>query len=418
MFDRNFDIPAEIESNTYVVGGAVRDALLGNDPEDFDFVVANTDPEVMERLGFEEVGVSNFPVFLNEDGEEFALARSEVKDGDGYKGFDLQLGVDLHTDLERRDLTVNAIAFDVQSGEIVDPFGGQEDLNNQVLRHVSEAFAEDPVRVLRLARFASRLPEFKVAEDTLELAETVAPELEAVPAERVGAEVKKTFKQASSPRRFFDVALQVGALDVVAPEVARLDDVPAGPEEHHAEGSAFEHTMRVLEEYQSLDPNNVRGLAGALSHDLGKGITNPETLPHHYNHGQRGIDVAKSLASNLRLSNDIAGAMVCASRQHSRVRDLLDMKESKVLRLLQELQSGKSLDVDELLKIAKADCLGREPSKLGVDFEAIENLLSKASDVLEDVDGNTVKQRFPDKTGKAFGQILEQERARELKHRR
>lgn len=417
MFSRNFnEIPEKIKNKTFVVGGAVRDKIMSKTPEDFDFVVENTKPETMKNLGFEEVGVNSFPVFLHpETNDEFGLARKETKTGNGYKGFDFKLGVDLETDLKRRDLTVNAIAVDVENGEIFDPFNGRKAIENKTLKHVSKAFADDPVRVLRLARFASRLPEFSIAESTIKLAKTVVPELSKEPGERFKKEVKKVFKEAKKPRRFFDVALKLGALKIIAPELSRLADVPAGTDEHHSEGTAFEHTMLVLEELQNIESNNVRLLFGALGHDLGKGTTDKETLPKHHGHDKRGVEVAENLANRWALSNELKSCMQVTSKQHMRITRL--DKPAKVLRTLQLLQNGKGLNLDELLKVVKADALGRIPSNMDVDTDEIKSRFKTASNVLDDIGGNEIKKKFPNKSGKEFGQVLEQERIRELKQR-
>lgn len=419
MFDKNFDfIPDQIKDKTFVVGGAVRDKLLGQEPNDLDFVTENVQPSTLKDLGLEEVGVSNFPVFLLENGDELALTRKEQKSGKGYKGFEFSLGnTSIREDLFRRDLSINGIAFDITNEEIIDPFDGRSDIEDQKLRHISKHFLEDPIRVMRLARFASRLPNFDIASETISLAKEVVSELEEVPNERIGDEVRKTFKQAEKPRRFFDVLDTVGALEVTMPTVAKLREVPAGTESHHKEGTAFEHTMMVLEELQNLSGNNIREMFSALAHDLGKAETPEDILPMHHGHDTEHLELVDQLAESLKLSNELKGCMKTGMKHHMRVTRLLDMKDSKVIRLVKELDSGKSLTIDELCNLVRADALGRKPSSIDMDMDAIEQRLRTAKSVVENFDGNTVARNNPDKSGQQLGQLIEQRQIENLRER-
>lgn len=235
----------------YQVGGSVRDKLLGLEPKDIDFVVIGADPESMIRLGYIQVGKA-FPVFIDKQGNEYALARRESKIGQGYSGFGFDTkDVTLEEDLIRRDLTINAMALSPE-GDIIDPFNGQKDLEDKILRHTSKAFTEDPLRVFRVARFASKLPGFEVHLETLSLMKDMvqADDFKTLSLERVFQEMKGALK-TSRPSRFFEVLKEVGALDYYFPELAALDGVPQRPD-YHPEGDCWIHTMLVLDQAASM----------------------------------------------------------------------------------------------------------------------------------------------------------------------
>lgn len=287
----------------YLVGGAVRDRLLGRPPRERDYVVVGTTPEAMRAAGFREVGGS-FPVFLHpRTGEEHALARTERKQGRGHRGFAVAFGpeVRLEEDLRRRDLTINAIA-EAEDGTLIDPYGGLEDLRRRVLRHVSEAFVEDPLRVLRVARFAAELAPFgfAVAPETLALMERMAQsgELGELTPERVWRELERALA-SPRPDRFLSVLRASGALAAVLPEVDRLYGVPQRPEAH-PEIDAGIHTELVLERIAELAPGDSECGFAALCHDLGKGLTPAELLPRHPEHDRRGLPLVRALAARLR----------------------------------------------------------------------------------------------------------------------
>jgi len=278
--------------NIYCVGGAVRDELLGLPIQDRDFVVVGATPEAMVKLGYRPVG-KDFPVFLHPDThEEYALARTERKTAKGYKGFQVHAAPDvtLEQDLARRDLTINAIAKS-SNGDIIDPFHGQRDIQAKVLRHVSTAFAEDPVRILRLARFAARFTEFSVADDTMQLMHEMvgAGEVDALVPERVWQELAKGLMEAK-PSRMFEVLRSCGALARIFPELDRLWGVPQPPK-HHPEIDTGVHVMMVID-YAAQQGFSLPVRFAALTHDLGKGTTPKEVLPSPTAH--REAETAKA----------------------------------------------------------------------------------------------------------------------------
>lgn len=289
---------------TYLVGGAVRDRLLGRPGGDRDWVVVGATPQQMTDLGFRPVG-RDFPVFLHPDtGEEHALARTERKSGRGYHGFTVYAApeVTLEDDLVRRDLTVNAMAQD-EDGTVIDPHGGQRDLADRVLRHVSPAFAEDPVRILRLARFAARFADFTVADETLALMRQMVDEGEVdhLVAERVWQELARGLMEAR-PSRMFAVLRDCGALARLLPELDRLWGVPQRAD-YHPEVDTGVHVMMVLDMAARLGASLPVRYA-CLGHDLGKGTTPADILPRHLGHEGRSVRLLRDVSERLRVPND------------------------------------------------------------------------------------------------------------------
>lgn len=322
----------------YLVGGAVRDQLLGLVVKDRDWVVVGATPQEMLQQGFHQVG-KDFPVFLQpQSNEEYALARTERKTAPGYYGFQVHASpeVTLEEDLLRRDLTINAIAQD-DNGELIDPFNGQQDLQARTLRHVSPAFAEDPVRILRLARFAARFAHlgFTVAEETQTLmAEMVkAGEVDTLVPERVWAELDKALGE-QTPSRFFEVLRECGALERLFPEIERLFGVPQPPQ-HHPEIDTGVHTMLVLQQAVRLSEDKAVRFA-ALVHDLGKGVTDPEMWPRHHAHEQRGVALVKALCERLRVPNEHKELAVIVTRYHGKYHRAEEMRAKSILQLLED----------------------------------------------------------------------------------
>lgn len=430
------------ELNYFKVGGAVRDRLLGREANDIDYVIVGESVEDMLSYGFEQVHVGNNEqvVFLDVDGiiedraegeeaAEIALARREQSTGEGYNDFEFEVeNVSLREDLRRRDLTINAMAEDPDTGEVIDPFGGQEDLEAGVVRHVSEAFAEDPLRVIRAARFAARF-DFEVADETLDLMGGLAPKLEAVANERISGELVKAMKQAESPRRFFDVLLEVGALEVFLPELAELANVPAGPEEYHGEGSAYEHSMRVLENMSERRPGGPRALLAAAFHDIGKVETDEDVLPHHYEHEKVGKQVARGVADRLEMSNELMGVMESAARYHGRVHDIEDLRASTLLRMTDSLRDDYEvsnpedeptvahLKPAELVDLGAADSAGREPAA-DFDAERVQAHFDAAEQVLDEITGQDVLEQHDIEEGPKVSEVLLQDRVERLKELR
>ncbi|MDH3354798.1 MAG: multifunctional CCA addition/repair protein, partial [Chromatiales bacterium] len=290
----------------YLVGGAVRDKLLGVEPKDRDWVVVGATPDEMIAQGFTPVG-SDFPVFLHpETKEEYALARTERKSGHGYHGFEFHAdpSVTLEEDLIRRDLTINAMAED-DAGHIFDPFNGQADLENGRLRHVSDAFSEDPVRILRIARYAARFNRwgFHIAHDTHKLMKQMVDngEIDHLVPERVWQETARALGE-DAPQRFFDVLHKCGALKVIFPEIEALFGVPQ-PKHHHPEEDTGVHVMMVVEQAARLT-DDLKVRFAALVHDLGKGTTPESEWPRHIAHEDRGVMLVEKLCERLRVPKD------------------------------------------------------------------------------------------------------------------
>ena len=319
---------------TYLVGGAVRDSLLGITGADRDWVVVGSTPEAMAAQGFTPVG-KDFPVFLHpQTHEEHALARTERKTAPGYKGFVVHASpeVRLEEDLARRDLSINAIA-QAEDGTLIDPYGGQHDLQHKVLRHVTEAFREDPVRILRVARFAARFPDFKVAEQTLVLMQDMvgAGEVDALVSERVWQELSKGLMSAK-PSRMLQVLRDCGALKILLPEVDRLYGVPQPPE-HHPEIDTGVHLEMVLDETARVHaPLEVR--FAALCHDLGKGTTAKELLPRHIGHEQRSVTLLRKLCERLRVPVPCRELAEVVAREHGHLHGAMSFGAEALLRLL------------------------------------------------------------------------------------
>lgn len=351
---------ADGKMTCYEVGGAVRDALLGLPVHDRDWVVVGSTPEALEAAGFLPVG-RDFPVFLHpETKEEYALARTERKHGRGYRGFRVHCApqVTLEEDLQRRDLTINAIAR-AEDGTLIDPFGGQRDLQERWLRHVSPAFAEDPVRVLRLARFAARFGDFRVAPETLALARSMAEagELAHLVPERVWQEFSRGLMEAH-PERMISVLYETGALAVILPEVAAMFGVPQPPQ-HHPEGDCGAHLLLVLQTAARLGaPLEVRW--ACLLHDTGKGDTPADILPHHYGHEERSAQHAEAICARLRVPTACRDFARCFAREHGHLYRLDEMRPGTVVQLLQRCDAlRRPARFEAMLLAAACDHLGR-----------------------------------------------------------
>lgn len=350
----------------YLVGGAVRDKLLGLATQDQDYVVVGATAEQLLAQGFQQVG-SDFPVFLHPQSKaEYALARTERKQGVGYTGFvcEFNPNVTLEQDLLRRDLTINAIAED-QHGKIHDFYGGVDDLRQKILRHISPAFRDDPLRVLRVARFAARFHSlgFCIAEETVKLMQemTACGELAHLTTERVWLETQKAFATAS-PHIYFQVLRQVGALAVLFPEVDALFGVPQ-PEKHHPEIDTGLHTLLVLAQAKKLaaqanEPENV--LFAALCHDLGKALTPKTILPHHYGHEQKGIAPTLQLAERLKVSSETKAFAKLVTEFHTHCHKIQELRAETVIKLFNQLDAWRKPErFFDFLLVCEADSKGR-----------------------------------------------------------
>lgn len=352
-----------MSGTVYLVGGAVRDELLGVVPKEKDWVVVGSTPEELTARGFRQVGAS-FPVFLHPDtAEEFALARTERKQGHGYHGFtvDFHPGVTLEEDLARRDLTVNAMARD-ENGRLVDPFGGCSDLEQRILRHVSPAFSEDPLRVLRVARFAARYAHlgFHVHETTMALMRGMVDsgELEHLVPERVWAEFADALS-TPQPAVFIRVLRECGALAVILPEVNCLFGVPQ-PEKYHPEIDTGVHVLMTMDMAARLGgPAEV--VFSLLLHDLGKGITPQSRLPSHFGHEKSGVPLVEDVCDRLRAPGVFRDLALKVCELHLRCHRLAEARPSTIMKLIEDADLLRRPElVDAFLRACEADYRGRK----------------------------------------------------------
>ena len=352
---------------TFVVGGAVRDRLLGLPVQDRDHVVIGATPEQMLAQGFRPVG-KDFPVFLHpKTSEEYALARTERKTAPGYKGFLFHAAPDvtLEEDLVRRDLTINAIA-ETEDGSLIDPFGGQHDLEARVFRHVSDAFAEDPVRILRLARFAARFADFTVAPETAALmrAMVLAGEVDALVPERVWQELSRGLME-KAPSRMFEILRGCGALARMLPELDSLWGVPQAPQhEHDPAIDTGVHVMKVIDMAARLGATLPVRFA-ALMHQLGRGATLPSEGLQHASHEARSVELADRVCHRLKIPNDCRELASMAAREHGNVLRAQELRPATIVKMLERCDAfRKPQRFIDMLQVAECDCRGH------IGFEA------------------------------------------------
>jgi tRNA nucleotidyltransferase (CCA-adding enzyme) len=345
---------------TYIVGGAVRDELLGLPVQDHDHVVVGATPEDMLAHGFRPVG-KDFPVFLHpRTHEEYALARTERKTAPGYKGFVFHASPDvtLEQDLIRRDLTINAMAK-AEDGSIIDPFDGQRDLAARVFRHVSDAFEEDPVRILRVARFAARFADFTVAPETIQLMRnmTAAGEVDALVPERVWQEIARGLME-QKPSRMFAVLRECGALARIIPELDALWGVPQ-PEKHHPEIDTGVHVMMVID-YAARQGHALPVRVAALLHDLGKGLTPEAQWPRHYGHEGRSVELVEQVCKRLKIPNDCRDLAIMTAREHGNIARAFELRSNTIVTLLERCDAfRKPQRFLDCLKASECDHRGR-----------------------------------------------------------
>jgi tRNA nucleotidyltransferase (CCA-adding enzyme) len=380
---------------TYVVGGAVRDELLGLPVQDHDHVVVGATPEEMIALGFTPVG-KDFPVFLHPSThEEYALARTERKTAPGYKGFvfHAEPEVTLEQDLIRRDLTINAIAK-AEDGTISDPFGGRKDIQDRIFRHVSDAFAEDPVRILRVARFAARFTDFAVAPETNALMQKMARdgEVDALVPERVWQELARGLMEAQ-PSRMFEVLCDCGALARILPELDALWGVPQ-PEKFHPEIDTGVHVMMVID-YAAQQGYSLPIRCAALMHDLGKGSTPPSEWPRHYGHEGRSVALVEQVCKRLKIPNDCRDLARMTAREHGNVGRALELRPNTMVTLFERCDAfRKPQRFIDMLRASECDHRGRTgfADKPFPQAAWLEQALNAA----RAVDAGEVAQRYVD----------------------
>ncbi len=412
----------------YLVGGAVRDQLLNLPVKDRDWLVVGATPAQLLRQGYQQVG-KDFPVFLHpHTKEEYALARTEKKAGRGYTGFicDFSPHISLEQDLMRRDLTINAIAQD-QQGNLHDPYHGVSDLRQRILRHVSPAFAEDPLRVLRVARFAARYHSlgFTIAPETSHLMRCIAQqgELAQLTAERVWQETEKALNE-KNPEVYFETLRQTGALQVLFPELDALYGVP-NPPHYHPEIDSFAHSMLALQQAVRLTENgNCHKSAvrfAAVCHDLGKALTPPAMLPHHYGHEQAGIVPLRNLCQRLKVPTYTQTLAALSCEYHSHIHKAFELRPDSILKLFNRLDIWrKPLRFNELLLVCRADCRGRTGYEQAPYAQAdfLLTLYHSASqvDVRQVISDGFSKQGIRDELNRRRKLALQQKRAQILPH--
>lgn len=403
----------------YLVGGAVRDHLLGHPYHEKDYVVVGATPAQMLELGYQPVG-KDFPVFLHpQTKEEYALARTERKSGHGYHGFEFHtdVSVTLEQDLIRRDLTINAMAMD-EAGQIYDPYGGQQDLENRILRHVSNAFVEDPLRVLRIARFAARYTSagFVIADETMALMQrlTESGELNALIPERVWKETSRALSERHADV-YFEVLRQCGALKVLFPEIDALYGIPQRPE-YHPEIDCGIHTMMSLQ--QACRQNYSLDVRFAvLVHDLGKALTPLEELPRHIMHEERGIKPVNELCERLKVPTYTKQLALAVCKEHLKCHQAFNLKPGTLWRLLQRLDVLRRPErVEAFVQACECDSRGR----LGLEdraypqaqyiLDAMQTVRAiKAQDLPADIQGPDIGEMLIERRIQALGELKAQQ---------
>jgi len=399
----------------YRVGGCIRDKLLNLPIKDQDWMVVGASISDMLELGYKQVG-KNFPVFLHpETKDEYALARTEKKTAPGYAGFEFVADptVTLEEDLLRRDLTINAIA-ESEDGKLFDPYNGQRDIENRILRHVSPAFAEDPVRILRIARFAARFFEqgFTIATETMQLMSSMVNEgeVDALVEERVWQELHSCLKE-SHPEVFFAVLRDCGALARLFPELEKLYGVPQ-PEKYHPEIDTGIHTMMVLQQACLLSTDTKVRFA-ALVHDLGKGITPKNEWPSHRDHENKGVPLVKAFCKRFKVPNNFKELAIKVTQYHLHYHRIAELKASTILKTLSALNAFRQADNFELFILAcEADARGRTgfENKLTPQSEQFRLAFAAANEV--DISAITSS----DFSGKEIGIQIQRKRLSAIKN--
>lgn len=423
--------------DTSVVGGYVRDTFmriaLGIPVEsnDVDLVVTGVTPEDMLNNGFKHIMSNDTrkPVFIDSHGREVAIARSEKSAGDEHDAFEMDIIAPevphkeaMVKDLERRDLTMNAMAVNIRTGKIYDPHNGREDIENGVIRHVSDAFSEDSLRVIRAARYAS-IYGFDIAPETLQIMKETTDKIRSIPSPRFGLELVKMFKKTDSPRQFFDVLSNINGLSKSYPEIAALERVPAGPSKYHKEGTAYEHTMRVLTSMYEQMGNDVNALLAALFHDVGKAATSEDILPHHYGHDNMGADMANDINLRYEFVRERRGVIKNSARVHMQLGKLSSVNTTTVLKYANMVKESP-LTVEQATALGKADAEGREPQG-EFDVEETKMYLNTAISVINDIGGfealnsrgYTQKDINSEIPGERVANLIKQDRAEEFRER-
>ena len=407
------EIAKIIEKNggrLYLVGGAIRDKLMGIEPQDKDYCITGFNQEKFKNI-FPEAKIQgkDFPVFILE-GQEFALARKERKSGIGHKEFEFLANPDItiEQDLARRDVTINSIAEDILTKELIDPFQGKQDIQKGILRKTTKAFAEDPLRVYRVARFASTL-EFKVEKNTLMAMESLKDELITLSKERIFTEFQKALA-SKKPSIFFQVLKEAKLLQVHFPEIAQLIG-KTQPENYHPEGDSYKHTMIVVDNSAKLT-NLLPVRFSCLVHDLGKGTTPQNILPHHYGHEERGIEQVRKLGKRIGIPVTWEKCGKVACKWHMKAGIFEQMSPSKKVTLVEQVE--KTMLGLEGLKIVVACDKSRQGEDLEIQLEKI-SFEQIGKRCIGEINGNFIQKKYPQIEGKSFSNYLHQERVNWMK---
>lgn len=395
----------------YLVGGAIRNKILNIPIEDEDYCVTGISKDQFQKL-FPKAKIQgkSFPVFILE-GKEIALARIERKTGKGHKEFELDTTptITIQQDLARRDLTINSIAQDVLTKEIIDPFNGIKDIENKVIRKTTEAFLEDPLRAYRAARFAATL-NFEVEKETLKTMEKLKEELHTLSKERVFVEFKKAL-ESNKPSIFFETLRKANVLDVHFKEISDLIG-QAQPLKYHPEGDSYNHTMIVVDKSTELT-NNLEIRYSCLVHDLGKGVTSKEILPHHYGHDEKGVEVVSAFSNRIGVPNSWAKCGKISSKWHMKAGIFEQMKPNKQVELIENV--GNTILGLEGLKIVVACDKSRKENKAIKQYNMIK-FDKLGTRCLQEINGEYIKNKYPDARGIRFKEYLHEERIKWVKN--
>ncbi len=399
----------QYDGRLYLVGGAVRDKILGKENKDEDYCITGISEEEFIKL-FPNAKTQGkaFSVFILEN-KEFAMARTEKKTGLGHKNFKININnITIEQDLRRRDITINAIAQDVLTGEIIDPFNGEKDLKEKRIKAISESFKEDPLRVYRVARFAAEL-EFEVEESTLEMMYSLKDELLTLSKERVFEELKKALR-TKKPSIFFEILKKANVLDIHFKEIYDLIGA-IQPEKYHPEGDSYNHTMIALDNSAKITTEEKIRFS-ALVHDLGKGQTPKEMYPHHYGHEERGIEPLKRLAKTLGIPEEWKKCGVTAIKEHMKGGIFNQMTVSKKVSFLERVSKSR-LGLQGLQIIVYSD--RARHGEENIENEEY-NFAKLGKKMLQEIDGEYIKKKYNIKPGKEFGEKLHEERIKWLKN--
>lgn len=397
---------SEAGGRLYLVGGALRDKLLKREKHDEDYCVTGVSKEEFEKLFPKAYKRGKFFNVYDIDKKEFALARSEIKTGIGHKNFNIISGkeITIQQDLARRDITINSMAQDIISGKIIDPFDGRKDLKNKIIRATTKAFKEDPLRVYRVARFAAEL-EFKVEKETIKMMTSLKNELNTLSKERVFEEFKKALA-ANKPSIFFEILKNAEVLDVHFKEIFDLIG-SIQPKEYHPEGDSYNHTMIVLNKSAKLtDDLQIR--FSALVHDIGKGITPKEVLPHHYGHDKNGVELVEKLGRRIGIPNQWIKCGKTSAKEHMLGGIFNEMSPKKQVDFITRISKSK-LGLDGMKIIVLCDRTREEKEIQDVIFDKI------GKEMLKQINGDYIKKKYNIKEEKDIGELLRKERIEWIK---